>query len=99
LTSTGHYNLRGITREIILETAAADGVVTRQTPFSLTDVYAADEAFATGTFGGLTRVHTVDGRRIGDGSTTMTQRLVGLYHEAVERDIAEQISALPPSSS
>ena len=38
-------------------------------------------------------VHTVDERRIGDGSTTMIQRLVGLYHQAVERDIAEQTAA------
>ncbi len=90
-TSTGHYNLHGITRAVVLEAAEAAGITTRQTPFSLTDVYAADEAFATGTFGGLTPVRSVDGRTIGSGDSTMIDRLRDLYIEAVEADIARQI--------
>ena len=88
-TSTGVYNLNGITREVLLEEAEAAGIRTHQAPYSLTDVYAADEAFVTGTFGGLTPVTEVDGRRIGDGSVPgpMTQRLRGLYREAVARDV------------
>ena len=88
-TSTGVYNLNGITREVLLEEAEAAGIRTHQAPYSLTDVYAADEAFVTGTFGGLTPVTEVDGRRIGDGSGPgpMTQRLRGLYREAVARDV------------
>ena len=88
-TSTGVYNLNGITREVLLEEAAAAGIRTPQAPYSLTDVYAADEAFVTGTFGGLTPVTEVDGRRIGDGSVPgpMTQRLRGFYREAVARDV------------
>ena len=88
-TSTGHYNLNGITREVLLEEAEAAGIRTHQAPYSLTDVYAADEAFVTGTFGGLTPVTEVDGRRIGDGSVPgpMTQRLRGFYRKAVARDV------------
>ena len=88
-TSTGVYNLNGITREVLLEEAEAAGNRTHQAPYSLTDVYAADEAFVTGTFGGLTPVTEVDGRRIGDGSVPgpMTQRLRGFYREAVARDV------------
>ncbi len=88
-TSTGFYNLNGITREVLLEEAEAAGIRTHQAPYSLTDVYAADEAFVTGTFGGLTPVTEVDGRRIGDGSVPgpMTQRLRGFYREAVARDV------------
>ncbi len=63
-TSTGHYSLPGITRALVLETAAADGIPTFEAPFSLTDVYGADEAFVTGTFGGLTPRHR--GRRASD---------------------------------
>ena len=92
-TSTGHYNLHGITREVILDEADAAGIPTRQQPFSLTDVYAADEAFATGTFGGLTPVRTVDGRTIGDGSDEMINRLTGLYHRAVASDVAARNSS------
>lgn len=87
-TSTGHYNLHGITRGVVLEVAEAAGIPTRQVPFSLTDVYAADEAFVTGTFGGLTPVRSVDGRQIGAGQEgPMTARLRDLYHQAVERSV------------
>jgi branched-chain amino acid aminotransferase len=89
-TSTGFYNLPGITRALVLETARADGVVTLEKNFSLTDVYAAEEVFVTGTFGGLTPVREVDGRTIGDGSGggPMTDRLVGLYRDAIAADVA-----------
>ena len=87
-TSTGHYNLHGITRGLVLEVAAADGMVTHEAPFSLTDVYGADEAFVTGTFGGLTPVHTVDGRTIGSGTQgPITRHLRELYDAAVAREV------------
>jgi len=88
-TSTGHYNLHGITRAVVLEVATNDGIVVHQAPFSLTDVYAADEVFVTGTFGGLTPVNEVDGRRIGAGagSGPVTARLRDLYDAAVVADV------------
>lgn len=43
-------------------------------------MYGADEAFVTGTFGGLTPVVRVDGRRIGRGSPgPTTLRLQAAY--------------------
>jgi branched-chain amino acid aminotransferase len=89
-TSTGFYNLPGITRALVLETARADGIVTLEKNFSLTDVYAAEEVFVTGTFGGLTPVREVDARTIGDGTGggPMTDRLVGLYRDAIAADVA-----------
>jgi len=83
-TSTGQYNLNGITSALVVEVAQQAAIPTRQTPFSLTDVYSADEAFVTGTFGGLTPVHTIDGRTIGTGAQgPMTLRLRELYDAAV----------------
>lgn len=83
-TSTGHYSLNGITRRMILELCRAAGIPAFERPFSLTDVYGADEAFVTGTFGGLTPVVEVDGRRIGTGEPGgLTARLTGLYADAV----------------
>jgi branched-chain amino acid aminotransferase len=83
-TSTGQYCLNGITRRLVLELCAANGIPSAERAFSLTDVYAADEAFVTGTFGGLTPVIEVDGRRIGDGGRgEVTARLAGLYAELV----------------
>ena len=88
LTSTGHYNLNGITRAVVLEVAAAAGIPTATRAFSLTDVYDAEEAFVTGTFGGLTPVTAVDGRAIGGAVPgTMTTRLRELYRAAVEADV------------
>ncbi|GJM39018.1 MAG: aminotransferase class IV [Acidimicrobiales bacterium] len=87
-TATGQYNLNGITSALICEVAETAGIAVHKAPFSLTDVYAADEAFVTGTFGGLTPVHTIDGRTIGDGGQgPMTVRLRELYDAAIEADI------------
>ena len=89
-TSTGFYNLPGITRALVIETARAAGITVREKDFSLTDVYAAEEVFVTGTFGGLTPVREVDGRTIGDGAGMgpMTERLIELYREAIAADVA-----------
>lgn len=79
-TSTGHYSLNGITRRMVVELCRAEGIPVFERPFSLADVYGADEAFVTGTFGGLTPVVEVDGRRIGGGEPgETTARLTKLY--------------------
>lgn len=79
-TSTGQYCMNGITRGKVIEACQQNDIPCHQKNFSLFDVYGADEAFVTGTFGGLTPVTKVDGRIIGSGSYgVMTQRLQGLY--------------------
>jgi branched-chain amino acid aminotransferase len=83
-TSTGEYCLNGITRGLVIELGRAGGVPVFEKPFSLTDVYEADEAFVTGTFGGLTPVVAVDGHTIGPGrGGPVTQRLSELYRDSV----------------
>jgi branched-chain amino acid aminotransferase len=88
-TSTGHYSLNGITRRMVIELCKSDGIPVWERPFSLTEVYDADEAFVTGTFGGLTPVVGVDGRTIGSGGMgPMTRRLNELYAEAVSSSVS-----------
>ena len=88
LTSSGHYNLNGITRQAVLEVARLNNIPTAERSFSLTDVYSSSEAFVTGTFGGLTPVTEVDGRIIGTGGEgPMTRQLRELYAAAVEADV------------
>ncbi len=91
-TSTGQYNLPGVTRAVVLEQSRAAGIATHEAPFTLGDVHAADEAFVTGTFGGLTPVREVDGRRIGDGAVPgpMTSRLASLYRSAFDADVLQR---------
>jgi branched-chain amino acid aminotransferase len=85
-TSTGMYCLNGITRRKVLELCRAEGVPAFEKDFSLVDVYAADEAFVTGTFGGLTPVMMVDGHVVGDGQPgALTRRLRDWYVAEVER--------------
>ncbi|MEZ4239995.1 MAG: aminotransferase class IV [Myxococcota bacterium] len=83
------YCIEGITRATVLEVARADGIAVHEQRFALRKVYAADEAFCTGTFGGLLPVAEVDGRRIGRGERgPLTERLQGLYDALVARDTA-----------
>ena len=89
-TSTGEYCLNGITRELVIEIARKNGMKAFEKPFSLTDVYSADEAFVTGTFGGLTPVTKVDGRTIADGKIgSATLLLQGLYKEAINAEVSK----------
>lgn len=85
-TSTGQYCMNGITRGKVIEICDESNIPVFLRDFSLTDVYGADEAFVTGTFGGLTPVIEVDGRQIGDGKTgPVTQRLQDLYGNSKSR--------------
>ena len=83
-TSTGEHCLNGITRGLVVELGRAAGIVVREHDFTVSDVYSADEAFVTGTFGALTPVATLDGRTIGTGRLgPVTTRLAELYGAAI----------------
>ncbi len=84
-TSTGQYCMNGITRAKVIEVCKKNEIPCLQKNFSLFDVYGADEAFVTGTFGGLTPVTAVDGRTIGEGVFgSMTRRLETLYQDEIK---------------
>jgi len=74
--------LPGITRRMILDICAVQGIPAEERNLSLTELYTADEVFATGTMGELTPVLEADGRTIGDFSIgPMTKRLQSLHHD------------------
>ncbi len=84
-TSTGQYCMNGITRGKIIEVGRRAGLTVLEKNFSLTDVYDADEAFVTGTFGGVTPVNKIDGRTIGTaGIGPVSQYLHELYEAEIE---------------
>jgi branched-chain amino acid aminotransferase len=88
-TSTGQYCMNGITRSKVLQVSREHGIAAFERNFSLFDVYGADEAFVTGSFGGLTPVVHIDGRVIGTGKPgPTTSRLRRLYEEAVVAYVA-----------
>jgi len=87
-TSTSKYCMNGITRAKVIEVCKMNSIPCFEKDFSLFDVYGADEAFVTGTFGGLTPVKNIDGRQIGEGNYgKMTQRLSGLYNALIENTV------------
>jgi branched-chain amino acid aminotransferase len=70
----------GITRAAVLELAAEAGLSCQVGDFTLPQLYTAEEAFVTGTMGGLAPVVRVDGRTIGDGHPgPATKRLTALF--------------------
>ncbi len=85
-TSTGRYNFKGITQANVLAAWRADGRLAQERDFTLAEVYAADEAFVTGTLGGVTPITRVDGRTIGDGRPgPLTASASALYWDTVQR--------------
>lgn len=59
-----------------IELYAEEMGVVQQKDFTLAEVYSADEAFITGTLGGITPIAAVDGRTIGDGGTGPVTRAI-----------------------
>ena len=91
-TSTGDYCLAGITRANVLKLCRENGITAREKNFSLTEAYAAQEAFVTGTYAGIAPVVEIDGRMISAGRGPVVERLQQLYLRLIERDVA----ARPP---
>ena len=80
LTPFADACLPGLTRQMILDIAAQEGIQAQEKNLSLTELYIADEAFSTGTMGELTPIVEADGRTIGDGTPgSLTRRLQTLH--------------------
>lgn len=79
-TSSGHYSFNGITRKTVLRLAEKEGIELYVQDFTLAEVYSADEAFVTGTLGGITPVVVVDGKLIGNGKPgPLTAKISDMY--------------------
>lgn len=79
-TSTGEYCFNGVTRGNVIRLCRDHGVPLQLGDFTLDEVHAADEAFVTGTFGGLTPVREIDGRALPAALPgPVTRRLRELY--------------------
>jgi len=88
-TSTGDYCMNGITRQKVIEICQHNTIPVHQRNFSLVDVYGADEAFLTGTFGAQTPVSEVDKRQIGTGNIgPVTQKIRSLYKDLISKEFA-----------
>lgn len=79
-TSTGSTCFNGITRSKVIKLWRDAGKPVFEKDYTLAETYAANEAFVTGTLGGITPVSTIDGRKIGPGKLgPITSELSDLY--------------------
>ncbi|MCE5170264.1 branched-chain-amino-acid transaminase [Paenibacillus profundus] len=79
--------LEGITRGAIMELCQKLGLTLKEEPFSLHDIYVADEVFFTGTAAEVIAVREVDGRIIGSGQAgPVTLSLLENFRKIVTED-------------
>lgn len=90
LTSSGEYCFNGVTRANVVQLCEQHGIPVRLGNFSIDDAHAAEEAFVTGTFGGLTPVREIDGHRLPAALPgPVTRRLRTLYEALKDSYAAE----------
>ena len=90
MTSSGEYCFNGVTRANVIHLCERHGIALRVGNFSLEEAQSADEAFVTGTFGGLTPVREVDGCRLRAAVPgPVTLRLSALYESLKDAQTAE----------
>ncbi|MGA0607887.1 aminotransferase class IV [Phenylobacterium sp. VNQ135] len=86
-TSKGDYCFNGVTRANIIALCREEGVPLVLGDFLVEDARAADEAFVTGTFGGLTPVREIDGRSLPDALPgPVTAKLRAAYERLKDRE-------------
>ena len=89
MTSTGDYCFNGVTRASVIALCRRHGIPIVLGDFELADVQEADEAFVTGTFGGLTPVRSIDGHELSETLPgQMTAALRTLYEALKDADAA-----------
>jgi branched-chain amino acid aminotransferase len=81
-TSTGRYSFNGITRKTVIRVAKDNHIAPFTGDFTLAEVYTSEEAFLTGTLGGITPVTRVDGKTIGNGQPGPVTRILSDLYQA-----------------
>jgi branched-chain amino acid aminotransferase len=88
-TSSGQFCFNGVTRGNVISLCEANGIRIEQGHFPPADLRGAEEAFVTGTFGGLTPVREVDGHVLPTALPgPLTRRLRALYEALKDADAA-----------
>lgn len=76
--------LEGITRNSIIDIARSEGIEVVEVPFTLYELFTAEEAFLTGTAAEVVPVVNIDTRTIGTGKPgSITKKLIEKFHKYV----------------
>ena len=85
-TSPGLYSFNGITRGHVRDLYGEHIGPSLEKDFTLAQAYSADEAFVTGTLGGVTPITKIDGHVIGDGKPgPRTREIADVYWDWVRK--------------
>ncbi|HWF00994.1 MAG TPA: aminotransferase class IV [Caulobacteraceae bacterium] len=87
-TSTGVFCFDGITRAQVIELCRANAIPVRLDGFEPELAREADEAFVTGTMGGITPVRSIDDAALGACPGPVTERIARLYETLKDREAA-----------
>lgn len=88
LTSSGEYCFNGVTRGQVIALCREHGLPLRLGDFGLEEARSAEEAFVTGTMGGITPVRSIDGHALRGCPGPMTTRLAALYEALKDAEAA-----------
>ena len=79
--------LNGIVRQVLLGLCRENRIPFKEEPFSLDQLYAADEVFMTSTTSEIMPITEIDGKQIGDGMPgELTKKLQALYEQAINSE-------------
>ncbi len=87
-TSSGLYCFNGITRANVIGLCHANGIPLEMGDYPPAHARAADEAFVTGTLGGVTPVRSIDGHTMPSFPGPVVRRLRQLYLQLTDADAA-----------
>ena len=82
-TSKGDYCLNGITRSKVIEVCRAMEISIQERDFGLDDVLTADEAFVTGTFGGVIHVNKINSIILSEAASEITLSIRDGYYNLI----------------
>ena len=84
LTSTGKFCLNGITRQKAIEVCNENNILCLETNFTFDEIVDCDEAFVTGTFGGIIPVKKLEQRQLkSTNDNSLVYRIRELYNEKI----------------
>ncbi|MBN1194551.1 MAG: branched-chain-amino-acid transaminase [Methanomicrobiaceae archaeon] len=83
-------NLRGITRQVVLEIAETLGLIVKEQNLGYYDLYTADEVIVTGTAAEVAPITLIDGRSIGNGKPgPITKQLMASFRTIADNEGTE----------
>ena len=88
ITSTGQYCLNGITRSKTIEICKKNNISCHKQDFTFKDISDCEEAFVTGTFGGIVPVSTLEDKSLqSTNKESITNKIRTLYLQDIENYI------------